>query len=86
MTILRRDRPLLRRTKHRGQIAIQVDLNRALNDRRENILLQAGDVLIVQESVGEAITPYITTVFHYDFLGTIIRRRDLTATTDLTGP
>jgi protein involved in polysaccharide export with SLBB domain len=77
---------VLRRTKDRGQIVIRVDLNRAYNDRRENILIQAGDVLIMQETVGEAMTRYITTVLRFDFLGTLIRQRDLLATANANLP
>jgi protein involved in polysaccharide export with SLBB domain len=76
---------IVRRTRD-GQVIVRVDLNRALRDPRENILIQPGDVVILQETVGEALTRYLTTVFRYDFLGTIIRQRDLTTTTTLTGP
>ncbi len=71
---------VLRRTKHRGQVVIQVDLNRAANDPRENIILQAGDVIIYQESLGESLTRYLITVFRFNILGTLINQRDLTAT------
>jgi protein involved in polysaccharide export with SLBB domain len=77
---------VLRRTKHRGQIIVEVDLNRALRDRRENILVQAGDVIIVQETLGEAITRYITTVVRFNFLGTLVNRRDLQGTVNANFP
>jgi protein involved in polysaccharide export with SLBB domain len=77
---------VLRRTAHRGQIAIRVDLNKALRDRRENLILQAGDVVILQETPGEAITRYITQQLQFNFLGTIIRERDLTGTATLNVP
>jgi protein involved in polysaccharide export with SLBB domain len=77
---------ILRRTRGGGQVVVHVDLNRALREPRENILIQPGDVIILQETVGEALTRYITTVLRYDFLGTFIRQRDLTATGTLNGP
>jgi hypothetical protein len=71
---------VVRRTQHYGQVAIRVDLNRALRDPRENIVIQPGDVLILQETVGEAVTRYITTVFRFNFIATLVNRRDLIAT------
>jgi protein involved in polysaccharide export with SLBB domain len=55
-----------------GQMHIRVDLNRALRDRRESLLVQAGDVLILQETPGEATARYFTHVFGFDFLGKAI--------------
>jgi protein involved in polysaccharide export with SLBB domain len=77
---------ILRRTAHHGQVKIRVDLNRALNDPQENLLIQAGDVIIMQETVGEALTRYFTTIFRFNFVGTVIRQRDLIGTTSLSGP
>ena len=56
---------VVRRTPHGGQIPISVDLNRALRDPRERILVQAGDVLILQETAGEAMARYFTNVFNF---------------------
>jgi hypothetical protein len=77
---------VLRRTTAGGQVTIKVDLNRACRDPRENILVQAGDVLILQESPGEAFSRYFSEVFTLDFLGTILRHRDAVATTELKVP
>jgi protein involved in polysaccharide export with SLBB domain len=77
---------ILRRTAHHGQVKIRVDLNRALNDPQENLLIAAGDVIIMQETVGEALTRYFTTIFRFNFVGTVIRQRDLIGTTSLSGP
>ncbi|MCI0683956.1 MAG: polysaccharide biosynthesis/export family protein [Gemmataceae bacterium] len=71
---------ILRKTKGYGQVTIRVDLNLALRDPRENIRIQAGDVLILQETMGEALTRYVTTVLRFNFLGNLIRQRDLNAT------
>jgi protein involved in polysaccharide export with SLBB domain len=71
---------VLRRTQHYGQVAIRVDLNRALRDLRENIIIEPGDVLILQETVGEALTRYLTTVFRLNFLFTWANHRDFIGT------
>jgi protein involved in polysaccharide export with SLBB domain len=62
---------VVRRTRDYGQLVIRVDLNRALRDSRENILIQAGDVLVLQETPTEATTRYITTVLHFNFLANL---------------
>ena len=64
---------VLRRTPDGRQTIIRVDLNQALRDPRENILVQAGDILILQETPGEAIGRYITDVFTLSFLGEMFR-------------
>ncbi|MCA9189875.1 MAG: polysaccharide biosynthesis/export family protein, partial [Planctomycetales bacterium] len=56
---------VVRRTPSGGQIPISVDLNRALRDPRERILIQPGDLLILQETAGEAIARYFTNVFNF---------------------
>jgi hypothetical protein len=56
---------VVRRTPNGGQIPISVDLNLALRDPRERILIQPGDVLILQETAGEAIARYFTNVFNF---------------------
>jgi protein involved in polysaccharide export with SLBB domain len=62
---------VLRKTEGYGQVTIKVDLNRALEDPRERILVQAGDVLILQATLGESFTQYWTSVFRFDFFGLI---------------
>jgi hypothetical protein len=63
---------VLRTTASGGQIPIRVDLNRALRDPRERILIQPGDFLVLQETLDESITRYIDTNFrfliNYEFL------------------
>jgi protein involved in polysaccharide export with SLBB domain len=71
---------VLRRTKGHGQVSIVVDLNKALNDPRENILVQAGDVIIMQETVGEAITRYWTSVFRFNFFDIFSKQGDFLGT------
>jgi protein involved in polysaccharide export with SLBB domain len=77
---------VLRRTPGGGQIPIRVDLNRALRDPRERVLIQPGDILLLQETPLESVVRYVGNVLRLDFLGTFIRQRDLTGTATLTVP
>ena len=77
---------VLRKTKCNGQVKIKVDLNRALNDPRENILIQPGDMLILQETPGEAITRYVTTVLRFEYLATFINKSGFTGTSTANLP
>jgi protein involved in polysaccharide export with SLBB domain len=54
---------VVRKTPAGGQVNIRVDLNRAVRDPRERILVHAGDVLILQETPGEAVSRYFTQAF-----------------------
>ena len=63
---------VVRRTPNGGQIPISVDLNRALRDPRERILVQPGDVLILQETAGEAIARYFTNVFNFNAASSLL--------------
>lgn len=71
---------VLRRTSEGGQLAIRVDLNEALRDPRENILIQAEDVLILQETPNEAFTRYLTQILQFNFSGRFINRSDFQGT------
>jgi protein involved in polysaccharide export with SLBB domain len=68
------------------QVAIRVDLNQALQDPRENILIGPNDMLILQETPGEAATRYATQVFSLRFFGTLFERSDAVGTADLIVP
>lgn len=76
---------VIRRTQNGGQVKIIVNLNRALNDPRENIILMTGDMLIVQETVGEALTRYITNTFRLNVFSVFNRNNPVTTGT-YTGP
>ncbi|QDS96939.1 polysaccharide biosynthesis/export family protein [Adhaeretor mobilis] len=58
------------------QVNIRVDLNEAMRDPRQNLLVQAEDVLILQEAPNEAITRYMTQVLQFNFFGRFINRAD----------
>jgi protein involved in polysaccharide export with SLBB domain len=77
---------VLRRTKENGQIKIRVDLNKALNDPRENIIIQTGDVIILQETLGESFTRYATGIYRLSFLNTFLNNGHWFATEGGTGP
>jgi hypothetical protein len=77
---------IVRTTPQCGQITILVDLNRALRDPRERILVQAGDVLILQQTVNEGFGQWFTTNFRFDFTGFLVRQRDFIFTSMGTMP
>ncbi len=71
---------VMRRTPDGGQIVIRVDLNRALRDPRENILVMDGDVLILQETPQEAFARYMAQQFRFNLISEFINRGSLTGT------
>jgi protein involved in polysaccharide export with SLBB domain len=54
---------VVRKTAGGGQLPIRIDLNRALRDPRERILVRAGDLLILQERPTEAFTRWASQTF-----------------------
>jgi hypothetical protein len=58
---------VLRRTPGGGQVPIKVDLNLAMRDARERIPVRPGDVLVLQETPGEALARYFTQVFTFNY-------------------
>jgi hypothetical protein len=58
---------VLRRTPAGGQVAIRVDLNRALRDPRERILIQPKDFIMLQEEPQEAFTRYVSNAISLPF-------------------
>lgn len=77
---------ILRHTPFGGQMAIRVDLSEATRDPRENPLVKAEDVLILQEKPSEAITRYITQIFQLNFSGRFINRSDAQGTATAVAP
>ncbi len=67
---------VIRKTPNGSQINIRVDINEALRDPRQNILVQAEDVLILQESSDEAVTRYFADVFRIDLFFRYLNRTD----------
>ncbi len=77
---------VLRRTPNGGQVNIRVDLNEAVRDPRENIIVQASDVLILQETPGETIARYISQVFQTNVFVRLVNRGDFQASSSLVVP
>jgi protein involved in polysaccharide export with SLBB domain len=68
---------VLRRLPDGSQVPIRVDLNEALRDPRENILVQAGDILILQETPGEAFSRYLSDVLNLRIDTFFLRTNDV---------
>ena len=50
-------------------------------------MIQPKDIIILQNTVGEAVAQYITNgFFHFNLLGTVIRQNDLIGTTTINSP
>jgi hypothetical protein len=65
---------IVRKTPDGRQIPIRVNLNRALRDRRERILVRPGDLLILQSTPGEALVRYAAEVFNFNIISNVIDR------------
>lgn len=77
---------VIRQTPDGRQIPIKVDLNRAMRDRRERILIQPGDLLLLQQTPGEAIVNYIQRAFNFTIFGNVFERSDAIGIATLTVP
>jgi protein involved in polysaccharide export with SLBB domain len=78
---------VVRRMPGGGQILIRVDLGRALNEPSERIRLQAGDVLILQETPGQAFARYFTQTFlNFDVFWQVFRSHNATGVLDASAP
>jgi protein involved in polysaccharide export with SLBB domain len=77
---------VVRRTPGGGQIPIQVDLNKALRDPRERILVQAGDVLILQFSPLEAFENYVMQKVNFTLVWQAIHGPHESGTTNVILP
>jgi protein involved in polysaccharide export with SLBB domain len=77
---------VIRRTPTGSQVIIRIDLNEALRDPRQNILVQAEDVLILQENTDEALTRYFTNAYQMDFFFRYLNRTDATGTGSIVVP
>jgi protein involved in polysaccharide export with SLBB domain len=77
---------VLRRTPGGGAVPIRIDLNRAFRDPRERILVQPGDVLVLQETPGEAIARYFTAVFRLNSVFQVLDRGDAQSAATVSVP
>ncbi len=77
---------VLRRTSDGRQLRIRVDLHRALRDPRERILVQPGDILVLQEKPAEAVARYVSNFFRLNFFFRIIDRGSVNSTATISVP
>jgi protein involved in polysaccharide export with SLBB domain len=77
---------VVRRMPDGAQIPILVDLHRALVDPSERILVQAGDVLVLQETPCQAMVRYFTQNFEFFGVFTLFRHRDAIGTAAVIAP
>jgi protein involved in polysaccharide export with SLBB domain len=77
---------VVRKTPDGGQIVIRVDLNEAMRDPRENILVQASDVLILQETPEEAITRYFSQTIQVNFFTRWLNHKDAQGSISVVAP
>ena len=73
---------ILRKTAGGGEMRIKVDLNVAFRDIRQRPLIQSGDIIVLQQSPGEALVAYITQVLKIDTIIHAISSK--TVTSDVT--
>ncbi|MCA9248030.1 MAG: polysaccharide biosynthesis/export family protein [Planctomycetales bacterium] len=64
---------VLRRLPDGRQITIRVDLHRAARDPRESLIVQPGDVLVLQETPHQAITRYATQMFDFNIFSILFK-------------
>ena len=64
---------VLRRLPNGQQLRIRVDLNEAYRDSRENILIQPGDLIVLQERPSEAFVRYLTQTLRLSTTWDVIR-------------
>jgi hypothetical protein len=57
-----------------------------MKDPRERIAIRPGDLVILQQTAGEALGQYITSNFRLNFLGFFAHQQDATGTATVTAP
>jgi hypothetical protein len=78
---------VLRRAPDGSQVPIRVDLDRAMHDSRERILVRPGDVLILQEKPSEALARYTTqTFFNFNVIWNVFRTSNAAGVIDVAAP
>jgi len=77
---------VVRRMPGGGQVPIRVDLNRAMRDPRERILVHPGDVLILQETPGEALLRYATQTFNLSIVSEVFKSSSTVGAVGVRGP
>jgi protein involved in polysaccharide export with SLBB domain len=77
---------VLRRTPSGGQVPITVDLQKALQDPRERLTVQPGDLLVLQERPEDALARYFSqTFFNFGVIWQPFRSSTATGLVDVAG-
>jgi protein involved in polysaccharide export with SLBB domain len=77
---------VLRKTPDGGQINIRVNLNKALRDPAERILLGSGDIVVMQLTPAQALVQYLTGQVQFNFFSKLLTTPSTTINTTATGP
>jgi protein involved in polysaccharide export with SLBB domain len=78
---------VLRRVPDGRQVPIVVDLRQATRDSRERLIVRPGDLLVLQETPGEAITRYVSQTFlNVDIFWRALRGSNISGVVDVAGP
>jgi protein involved in polysaccharide export with SLBB domain len=59
---------IIRKLPHGGQIPIRVDVAKAVRNPRERILIQPGDILVLQETPEQGIVRYVTQMVNLNWI------------------
>jgi protein involved in polysaccharide export with SLBB domain len=77
---------IVRKSDSGQQFPIRIDLDRALVDARERVLVKDGDLLLLQETPSQAVARYLTNVFQLNIISTPFRHSDATGTVTAVAP
>lgn len=77
---------VIRYLPNKQQVTIRVNLNKALQDPRERLLIKPNDIIIMQNTIGEAIAQYFTSSFFNFNLVSIFQAGGTTGTTTINTP
>ncbi len=77
---------IIRPTPDGGQVNIRVDLDRALIDPRERILIKPKDLLVLQERPDEALARYFYEMIQFKAVYTFINSSKAVVTGTGSGP
>lgn len=77
---------VVRRLPNEQTVRIRVDLNEAFRDQRENIIVQPGDTLVLQERPNESFARYVTQQFRIISIGRIVTGDRFNATATSSNP
>jgi hypothetical protein len=78
---------VVRQTARCGQVSIIVDLNVALCEPQERILIQPGDLLILQEMPGDALARYFgQTFFNFNIFWNAFHGKNVAGVVDVAAP